>query len=177
MIAGLLIFRQTRFTSPACGGGRRTPRVRREGVIKSCAAFLTNSPPQPSPATGRGSTPFSRRQFVRLCHHSDSRDRLHLDQKWFSDQPVHHQQRVGRIFSVRKHLWEFAQAERHELWNVLGVNQIGRELNDVRPGGPGGFERCLDVADSIPAMNRNSLPFTRVTWLYCPMGGPSSSAL
>jgi hypothetical protein len=46
----------------------------------------------------------------------------------------------GNIFG------KFTQAEGHEFRNVLGMDEIGRELNDVRKGGARRFQRRLDVA-------------------------------
>src|SRR4029077_6594347 len=74
------------------------------------------------------------------------RDRLHLDQKRLFHQPVDHQQRVRWVLAVREHFWKFTQAEGHEFRNVLGMDEIGRELNTFRKGGPRRFQRRLDVA-------------------------------
>jgi len=40
----------------------------------------------------------------------------------------------------------------HELRNVAGVDQIGRELNDVGPPGADRLQRGLDVGEGLAAL-------------------------
>ena len=80
---------------------------------------------------------------------SDGCDGLHLDQKILFDQSVDDQHCIRWIFAIRKHFWKFAQAKLHEFLDILGVNQIGRELHDVLPGCIGGFKRGLQISDHL----------------------------
>src|SRR5579875_501905 len=83
---------------------------------------------------------------------SQRRDRLNLDQERLADEPIDHQQRVGRIDAIRKHLRELAQPELHELRDVLRMNEVGRELDYVRPSGARGVERGPNVREDLHAL-------------------------
>ena len=80
------------------------------------------------------------------------RDRRHFDQERFLHQPVDHQQRVGRIGAVGKHLGKFAQPEFHELRNVLRVHHVGGELDDIAPAGADRFQRRFDIGEGLGAL-------------------------
>src|SRR5690242_5842739 len=53
------------------------------------------------------------------------RNGLHLDQEGLADEPVDHQQRIGRIGAVREKRRKDSLAEGHELRNVLAVHHVG----------------------------------------------------
>src|SRR5256885_14383501 len=64
----------------------------------------------------------------RTARMLERRNGLHLDQKRLLHQPVDHQQRVGRIGSVREEIRKRALAVDHEFRNVLGVHEVSGEL-------------------------------------------------
>src|SRR5215813_13613667 len=124
--------------------------------------------------------PTGRWRSCRAQPTSQRRDGRHLDQQRLLHEAVDDQQRVGWIAPARKHARKFAQPKLHEFRDVLGMHEIGRELDHIAEVRTLRFQRGLDVGENLPvkwrptaaasswavatwpAMNRNSDALTRV---------------
>src|SRR5450755_647340 len=95
---------------------------------------------------------FNVRIVLRVRPRSERGDRLYLEQQRLLDQSVDHQQRVRRVGAVAEHLRKLAQAVRHEARDVLGMDEIGRELDDVAPARAARLEGRQGAGEGQPAL-------------------------
>jgi len=76
---------------------------------------------------------------------------LDLDQEGLFYELINDQQSVRRKRAVREHPGEFAPTIRDELGDILRIDEICRELDDVRPGRVDRTERRLDIGEVLDA--------------------------
>ena len=77
---------------------------------------------------------------------------MDLDEEILAHQPIHHQKRVWRVLSVREELGKLACAILHERGNPLGMNHVGRELDDVRKSRAGRLQGLFQVREDLRAL-------------------------
>jgi len=95
------------------------------------------------------------------CHVSNStanssnrRDCLDLDQELFADQPIDHQQRIGRILTARIYPGEEFLANRHERFDVLRMHEVGGEFGDIGEAKPFGFKCVPQIVEDLAHLGR-----------------------
>src|SRR5687767_9038975 len=91
-----------------------------------------------------------RRRRPRLSTHGNGLD---LHEQLRSHQPVHDQERVRRIDTVRKILREHLGPGLHEAGDVVGARQERLQANDVAHGAAAGLDDRADVLEGLPGLD------------------------
>src|SRR4029079_14215341 len=74
---------------------------------------------------------------------------LHLEQKLLFDQPIHDEQRVGRIRCAGEQLRKESRPRLQELLDVLRVHQVSGELDDVIEARTGALQHRAEVIEDL----------------------------